>query len=88
MIELIGVKVNREVGLQNLITIKTHWSFLAKGRLTMEQVYELPDQLRRGPILVFAKGATLYYSCLYNLSPLPMDSFPEKINSVSSIHTD
>lgn len=60
------MEVNEEVGLQNLATIKTHWSFLAKGSLTMEQVFELPHQLRRGPILVFAKGATLYYSCSCN----------------------
>ena len=35
----------------------------------MEQVYELPSQLRRGPILVFANGGILYYSCLYNCPP-------------------
>lgn len=57
------MKVNREVGLQNLVSINTHWAFLAKGSLTLEQVYELPSQLRRGPIIVFSKGATLYYSC-------------------------
>jgi len=64
---LTHVKVNREVGLQNLVSINTHWAFLAKGSLTLEQVYELPSQLRRGPIIVFAKGATLYYSCLSTL---------------------
>ncbi|OJJ78982.1 uncharacterized protein ASPGLDRAFT_53170 [Aspergillus glaucus CBS 516.65] len=55
-------QVNREVGLQNLVSINTHWAFLAKGSLTLEQVYELPSQLHRGPIIVFSKGATLYYS--------------------------
>jgi len=59
---LTGIKVNKEVGLQNLVSINTHWAFLAKGSLTLNQVYELPSQLRRGPIIVFAKGATLYYS--------------------------
>lgn len=65
--------------------ITTHWSFLAKGSLSMEQVYELSDQLRRGPILVFAKGVTLYYSCSCNPSPPFIKDIFEKVNSISSI---
>lgn len=53
----------------------------------MEQVYELPGQLRRGPILVFVKGATLYYSCSCNPSPSFINDVSEKVNSISSILT-
>ncbi|ODM17661.1 hypothetical protein SI65_07336 [Aspergillus cristatus] len=50
-------QVNKEVGLQNLVSINTHWAFLAKGSLTLDQVYELPSQLRWGTLRQCGQGA-------------------------------
>ncbi|KAJ5324945.1 hypothetical protein N7476_003545 [Penicillium atrosanguineum] len=57
-----GSRVNKALGLKNLVDIDTHWSFLAKGSLTKDRLNELPVQLQKGPIIVFAKGVSFFYA--------------------------
>lgn len=58
-----GSRVNKTLGLNNLVDIDTHWIFLAKGNLSKERLVKLLAQLQRGPILVFSKGVSFYYAC-------------------------
>lgn len=60
-----GSKVNDNVGLRNLVTLDTHWSFLGKGSLPYYRIQKLPDQLQKGPILVFSEKASFFYACTY-----------------------
>ncbi|KAF3020316.1 hypothetical protein E8E14_013719 [Neopestalotiopsis sp. 37M] len=39
-------KMNSQVGLSNLVPIKSHWSFLLKGKLPYERMAELPANHR------------------------------------------
>ncbi|KAE8354549.1 hypothetical protein BDV28DRAFT_147006 [Aspergillus coremiiformis] len=55
-------KINAQVGARNLVEIKSHWSFHAKGRLPLDRVQKLPRKLLEAPIAVFHKGALLYYA--------------------------
>lgn len=58
-----GSRVNRALGLKNLVSIDTHWSFLSKGSLPRGRLNQLPVQLQKGPILVFSKGISFFYAC-------------------------
>lgn len=58
-----GSRVNKALGLNNLVDIDTHWSFLAKGNLPRDRLNELPAQLQKGPIIVFLKGVSFFYAC-------------------------
>ncbi|KAL0939308.1 FAD dependent oxidoreductase/monooxygenase [Colletotrichum truncatum] len=55
-------KINRQIGLNNLVTLKSHWGFLVKGKLPYTRVLELPEHLRKGPIIVLSKRVSLYYA--------------------------
>ncbi|KAJ5660878.1 uncharacterized protein N7484_000250 [Penicillium longicatenatum] len=57
-----GSRVNKALGLNNLVNIDTHWCFLAKGSLPKNRLKRLPPQLQEGPILVFAKGLSFFYA--------------------------
>jgi hypothetical protein len=63
-----GSRINKALGLDNLVNIDTHWSFLAKGSLPKDRFEKLPPQVQEGPILVFAKGLSFFYACKINLS--------------------
>ncbi|OQU98958.1 hypothetical protein CLAIMM_04667 [Cladophialophora immunda] len=54
-------KINRQLGLKNIVDITSHFVFNAKGDLPPERIRKLPERLRDGPILVFHKGAILFY---------------------------
>ena len=56
--------MNSQVGLNNLVSIKSHWSFLLKGKLPYERMAELPAKLQQGPLVVFADGMSLFYACM------------------------
>ncbi|KAJ5809210.1 uncharacterized protein N7503_001428 [Penicillium pulvis] len=58
-----GSRVNKALGLNNLVNIDTHWSFLAKGSLPKDRLSKLPVELQKGPIIVFAKGISFFYAC-------------------------
>lgn len=62
-----GSKVNENVGLRNIVPLNTHWSFLGKGSLGYHRLQKLPAQLWKGPIIVFSKGASLFYACTYHI---------------------
>ncbi|SPQ22633.1 273b3885-6612-426d-b74f-c745aea1cba3 [Thermothielavioides terrestris] len=55
-------RINHQLGLDNLVPLKSHWSFLSKGKLPRERMLELPEHLQKGPIIVFSKGISLYYA--------------------------
>lgn len=57
-----GSVVNKAVGLDNLVSLDSHWAFLAKGKLPRHRLAKLPSQLQNGPIMVFAKGLAFFYA--------------------------
>ncbi|KAM3067807.1 hypothetical protein ACMFMG_011293, partial [Clarireedia jacksonii] len=54
--------INKHVGLNNLVPIDTHWSFLNKGSMPISRLQELPSQLQKGPIITFSSKASLFYA--------------------------
>ncbi|RGP81377.1 fungal specific transcription factor [Fusarium longipes] len=67
-----GSKINKQIGANNLVDIKSHLSFLAKGSVTKERLLQLPSRLQKGPILVFKNGISLFYA-LYLPAPQTMN---------------
>ncbi|KAJ5638155.1 hypothetical protein N7490_008034 [Penicillium lividum] len=57
-----GSRVNKALGLNNLVNIDTHWSFLSKGSLPKDRLNKLPTELQKGPIIVFTKGISFFYA--------------------------
>lgn len=58
-----GSRVNKALGLENIVNIDSHWSFLAKGKLPKSRLDKLPPQVQKGPMLVFSKGVSFFYAC-------------------------
>ncbi|KAJ5741012.1 hypothetical protein N7493_000884 [Penicillium malachiteum] len=57
-----GSRVNKALGLENIVNIDSHWSFLAKGKLPKDRLDKLPPQVQKGPVLVFSKGILFFYA--------------------------
>ncbi|KAL4733295.1 FAD/NAD(P)-binding domain-containing protein [Aspergillus similis] len=57
-----GSLVNREVGLENIVPIDTHWSFLNKGSVPISRLAQIPSQLQKGPIMAFCKGGSFFFA--------------------------
>ncbi|KAF1936127.1 FAD/NAD(P)-binding domain-containing protein [Clathrospora elynae] len=55
-------KINKQLGLNNLHLLDSHWAFLSKGSLPFDRMMKLPPKLREGPILVLSKDIILYYA--------------------------
>ncbi|GKZ85786.1 hypothetical protein AnigIFM56816_011757 [Aspergillus niger] len=55
-------RVNAALGVNNLVQLDTHWSFLSKGSVPKDRLDKLPVQLQKGPILVFANGVSFFYA--------------------------
>jgi 2-polyprenyl-6-methoxyphenol hydroxylase-like FAD-dependent oxidoreductase len=55
-------QVNKQIGARNIVDIETHWSFLAKGNLPIDRIKMLPQQLLKGPALVFARKTVLFFA--------------------------
>ncbi|KAJ4316649.1 hypothetical protein N0V94_005330 [Neodidymelliopsis sp. IMI 364377] len=55
-------KINKQLGLENLHLLDTHWAFLSKGNLSHKRMLELPHQLRDGPFAVLSKDVSMYYA--------------------------
>ncbi|KAL3447834.1 hypothetical protein BJX65DRAFT_295403 [Aspergillus insuetus] len=55
-------RVNAALGVKNLVELDSHWSFLSKGSLPKDRLNQLPVQLQKGPILVFANGLSFFYA--------------------------
>ncbi|USP74860.1 FAD/NAD(P)-binding domain-containing protein [Curvularia clavata] len=55
-------KINKQLGLNNIHLIDSHWSFLSKGSLPFDRMMELPSRLRVGPILVHYNDISLFYA--------------------------
>ncbi|KAK6216532.1 FAD/NAD(P)-binding domain-containing protein [Colletotrichum tabaci] len=56
------VLINKQLGLNNIRLLDSHWSFLSKGDLPYERMMQMPARLRKGPIIVFHNDVTLYYA--------------------------
>ncbi|KAJ5533566.1 hypothetical protein N7494_010118 [Penicillium frequentans] len=80
-----GSRVNKALGLNNLVNIDTHWCFLAKGSLPKGRLSKLPTELQKGPIIVFAKGISLFYA-LY--MPAKRDADKSASDSIEYDETD
>ncbi|KAI8664256.1 Oxidoreductase [Fusarium keratoplasticum] len=55
-------RINAQLGLNNIVLLDKFWGFLSKGKLPYDLMKTLPQKLRRGPIVTFAKGGTLFYA--------------------------
>ncbi|OAL43318.1 FAD/NAD(P)-binding domain-containing protein [Pyrenochaeta sp. DS3sAY3a] len=56
------VLINKQLGLNNIHLLDSHWAFLSKGSLALDRMIRLPPKLREGPILVLSKDIILYYA--------------------------
>jgi hypothetical protein len=54
--------VNKQLGLNNIQLLNSHWAFLSKGSLPYDRMMELPARLRAGPIIASSKDVVLYYA--------------------------
>ncbi|KAL3473185.1 FAD/NAD(P)-binding domain-containing protein [Aspergillus californicus] len=57
-----GSTINRQIGLNNIVPIHSHWSFLNKGSLPTSQLQDLPSQLQKGPVMTFTPEASFFYA--------------------------
>ncbi|KAJ5714364.1 uncharacterized protein N7483_011545 [Penicillium malachiteum] len=57
-----GSRVNKALGLENIVNIDSHWSFLSKGKLPRDRLDKLPAQVQKGPVLVFSNGISFFYA--------------------------
>jgi 2-polyprenyl-6-methoxyphenol hydroxylase-like FAD-dependent oxidoreductase len=55
-------RVNVAVGVKNPVELDSHWAFLSKGNLPKDHLENLPVQLQKGPILIFANGVSFFYA--------------------------
>ncbi|KAG9256519.1 uncharacterized protein F5Z01DRAFT_697201 [Emericellopsis atlantica] len=55
---------NKQLGLNNIVTLKTHACFLTKNEMPFSAYRSLPKELLGSPILMSADGNTLYW-CVY-----------------------
>jgi hypothetical protein len=55
-------QINEQIGARNIVGIETHWSFLAKGNLPIDRIKTLPQQLLKGPALLFARKAVFFFA--------------------------
>ncbi|ETI23943.1 hypothetical protein G647_05750 [Cladophialophora carrionii CBS 160.54] len=59
-----GSRINQQVGLNNLVAIDAHATYVARGTLSHEKLTQLPEVLHSHPLMVFDRGASLYYACM------------------------
>ncbi|KAI9727212.1 MAG: hypothetical protein M1834_008472 [Cirrosporium novae-zelandiae] len=57
-----GSKINREVGLDNILERKERCGFIAKCQLPVSKLRQLPRQLRAGPIVIEENGISFIAS--------------------------
>ncbi|KAL2071053.1 hypothetical protein VTL71DRAFT_12288 [Oculimacula yallundae] len=77
-------RINKQLGLNNIQEIKSHFVFVCKGSLPPKRVDQLPTRLREGPILLFHKGVSLYYA----LYMPPKHGSDKKLNVLDYDHTE
>ncbi|KAL1887285.1 hypothetical protein Sste5346_010316 [Sporothrix stenoceras] len=55
-------KINRQIGLNNITHLTTHWNLSAKCSIDTEKLAKLPPEIERGPIAVSHDGLFLFFS--------------------------
>ncbi|KAJ6035908.1 hypothetical protein N7540_000187 [Penicillium herquei] len=80
-----GSRVNKALGLENIVNIDSHWSFLAKGKLPKDRLEKLPPQVQKGPILVFSKGISFFYA-LYKPAKREQDQMADTGTDYDEAH--
>jgi 2-polyprenyl-6-methoxyphenol hydroxylase-like FAD-dependent oxidoreductase len=55
-------KVNKQIGLNNIVQLTEKWGFLAKGNLPIHKLASLTPEVRSSPMAVINGGVVLFYS--------------------------
>ncbi|KAL2826745.1 hypothetical protein BJY01DRAFT_255911 [Aspergillus pseudoustus] len=55
-------KINRQIGLNNIVQLKESWMFLAKGNLPPSKLLNLCPEIRKAPVGAFKNGMMLFIS--------------------------
>ncbi|KAH6698479.1 hypothetical protein BKA61DRAFT_219061 [Leptodontidium sp. MPI-SDFR-AT-0119] len=67
-------KINRQIGLNNIVQLRGCWNFLAKGNLPPSKLLSLSPEIRKAPVGAFKDGMMLFISAY----------LPDGYNKVSS----
>jgi hypothetical protein len=54
-------QINEQIGLDNIETIDSHWSFLSKSDLPTKRYLEMSDELVKAPVGISAAQRAMYY---------------------------
>ncbi|KAF4627829.1 hypothetical protein G7Y89_g10322 [Cudoniella acicularis] len=57
-----GSKINKLVGLDNIVQLKANWGFLAKASLPSSRLLNLAPEIRKAPVTCIKDGVILFYS--------------------------
>ncbi|KAH8660858.1 hypothetical protein BGZ60DRAFT_414166 [Tricladium varicosporioides] len=57
-----GSKVNKLIGLDNIIQLTSKWGFLAKASLPSSRLLKLTPEIRKAPVTCIRDGVILFYS--------------------------
>jgi 2-polyprenyl-6-methoxyphenol hydroxylase-like FAD-dependent oxidoreductase len=80
-------KINVQVGLNNLVTVKTHWTFGSKGSLSVSKLQQLPPLAQKSPILATEDNQTLFFS-VYLPPPEDTDGRATEHNDSTSLFNE
>ncbi|XP_014550241.1 hypothetical protein COCVIDRAFT_43174 [Bipolaris victoriae FI3] len=74
-------KINKQIGLNNLVQLNDYTSMAAKSNLSAQRLQETNPKILEKPILTFADGKTLYYCAYLPKSSNSADSRNEDVSS-------
>ncbi|KZM20527.1 uncharacterized protein EKO05_0008908 [Ascochyta rabiei] len=80
-------QINKQLGLDNIRLLDSHWCFCSKGSLPFDRMMNLPPKLREGPIMVLSKRSILYYA-LYLPEEQTKGNISEAADSTESLRYD
>ncbi|CAK7207625.1 hypothetical protein SEUCBS139899_010435 [Sporothrix eucalyptigena] len=55
-------RINKQIGLDNIVQLQRCWGFLAKGSLPRAKLLALGPEVHKGPVAVISDGIALFYS--------------------------
>ncbi|KAL1900669.1 hypothetical protein Sste5346_002394 [Sporothrix stenoceras] len=55
-------RINKQIGLDNIVQLHKRWGFLAKGSLPKAKLKALGPEVRKAPVAVIHDGIILFYS--------------------------
>ncbi|CAK7215964.1 hypothetical protein SBRCBS47491_002670 [Sporothrix bragantina] len=71
-------RINRQIGLDNIVQMKKRWGFLAKGSLPMSKLLALGPEMRKAPVACIKDGMILFCSAY-----LPKGANNDKVSPVA-----